>query len=332
MPGMPPNLMIEAQALGKAYGATQALAGVDLAVPAGSILGVLGPNGAGKTTAVRILTTLAVADSGSARVAGFDVRTQAAEVRRHIGVTAQSATLDENLTGQQNLMMIARLSGLSRRAARPRTAQLLEHFELADASGRVLRAYSGGMRRRLDLAASLVTEPPVLFLDEPTTGLDPNSRARVWDVVRDLVGAGTTVFLTTQYLEEADGLADRIVVIDHGRVIAAGTPAELKAAIGSAWLEVTLTRADPSSVQALQPFVETPVQVTQGGRHLRASVRHSSGLATMVVRALDAAGLEVDNVAVHQPSLDDVFFTLTGRPAPDSGGETEPVLRTEAVP
>src|ERR1700733_13603790 len=227
---MAPLNMIEAEGLTKAYGETQALAGVDFAVPAGSILGVLGPNGAGKTTAVRILTTLAAPDGGRASVAGYDIRTQASEVRHHIGVAAQDATLDGMLTGRQNLALIGELSRMGRGAARTRASELLERFELTFAADRILKGYSGGMRRRLDLAASLMTRPPVLFLDEPTTGLDPTSRQRVWDVIRELVGEGVTLLLTTQYLEEADTLADRIVVIDHGRVIAEGTPRELKEA------------------------------------------------------------------------------------------------------
>ncbi|HEY5245456.1 MAG TPA: ATP-binding cassette domain-containing protein, partial [Acidimicrobiales bacterium] len=222
--------MIEAEGLTKHYGDTVALAGIDLQVPAGSILGVLGPNGAGKTTAVRILTTLAVPNRGWARVAGYDVVGQASAVRRHIGVTAQDATLDEALTGRQNLVMVGELSGLRRSAAKARAVELLDRFTLTDAADRVMKGYSGGMRRRLDLAAGLVTRPPVLFLDEPTTGLDPTSRARMWDVIRELVADGVTLLLTTQYLEEADELADRIVVVDHGRIIAEGTSAELKRA------------------------------------------------------------------------------------------------------
>jgi len=216
--------MIHAEGLTKRYGDTVALDGVDLDVPAGSILGMLGPNGAGKTTAVRILTTLALPNEGHARVAGYDVVNQAALVRRNIGVTAQDATVDELLTGRQNLIMIGRLSGLGRLDAKRRADELLEEFELADAGGRVLKGYSGGMRRRLDLAAGLVTRPPVLFLDEPTTGLDPTSRVRMWDIIRQLVTSGVTLLLTTQYLDEADELADQIVVVDHGRVIADGTP------------------------------------------------------------------------------------------------------------
>jgi ABC-2 type transport system ATP-binding protein len=308
---------IEAEDLTKRYGTTQALAGIDLSVPGGTILGVLGPNGAGKTTAVRILTTLAIPDSGWARVAGHDVVSEAAAVRRKIGVTAQDATLDEALTGRQNLVMVGELSGLRRPAAKARAADLLERFELVDAADRVMKSYSGGMRRRLDLAAGLVTHPPVLFLDEPTTGLDPTSRMRMWTVIRELVADGATLLLTTQYLEEADELADQIIVIDHGTVIAAGTSSELKKAIGGARLAVTLSAPHPAAEAALRPYVEGAIQVGQDGRQLEAAVRSASGLATTVVRALDAAGVLVDDLEVRQPSLDDVFFSLTGHPARD---------------
>jgi ABC-2 type transport system ATP-binding protein len=322
-----PDLMIEAENLTKRYGDTVALAGIDLDVPAGTILGVLGPNGAGKTTAVRILTTLALPDGGRARVAGFDVVTEAAEVRRHIGVAAQDATLDDSLTGRQNLVMVGELSRLRRSEAGDRAVELLDRFELSDAADRVMKGYSGGMRRRLDLAASLMTRPPVLFLDEPTTGLDPTSRVRMWDVIRELVADGVTLLLTTQYLDEADTLADRIVVIDHGRVIAQGTSRQLKEATGGARLEATLTEPHPGAVAALASLVDGPVHVSDDGRRLHASVRSGSGLATNVVRALDRAGISVDDVEVLQPSLDDVFFALTGRP---SEADDQPEL--EGVP
>jgi ABC-2 type transport system ATP-binding protein len=306
--------MIEAEGLTKRYGDTQALDGIDLAVPAGTILGVLGPNGAGKSTAVRILTTLAKPTTGWAKIAGHDVVSQAGEVRRRIGVTAQDATLDEALTGRQNLRMVAELAGLRRAAGAARATELLAQFELTDAADRAVRGYSGGMRRRLDLAASLVARPPVLFLDEPTTGLDPTSRARMWDVIRDLVGQGTTLLLTTQYLDEADALADRIVVIDHGRIIAGGTANELKAAVGGTRLEVTLTAAHDGAVAALTPLVAGRVDASADGRRLRAAVNAGAGVATAVIRALDGVGAVVDDVAVHPPSLDDVFFALTGTP------------------
>ncbi len=327
---------IYAEGLTKRYGETQALAGIDLEVPTGTILAVLGPNGAGKTTAVRILTTLATPDSGQAWVAGHDVVREATAVQRSIGVTAQDATVDELLTGRQNLVMIGRLSGLRRKDAAERATELLEQFGLSDAADRILTGYSGGMRRRLDLAAGLVTRPPVLFLDEPTTGLDPSSRLRMWDVIRELVTGGVTLLLTTQYLDEADELADRIVVIDHGKVIANGTSGELKADTGGARLEVTLAAPAPGAVAALAPFVTGEIHTSHDGRRLRAPVRSESGLATKVVRGLDDAGIAVDDVEVQQPSLDDVFFALTGHPteeAPEqvSSDELESLAQAEVV-
>jgi ABC-2 type transport system ATP-binding protein len=320
---MSDRLMIEARGLSKRYGDTRALDRVDLEVAAGCILGVLGPNGAGKTTGVRILTTLTQPDGGQARVAGYDVVHEAAAVRRRIGVTGQDATLDEALTGRQNLVMIGELSRLPRAAAKRRAAELLEEFELADAADRVVRGYSGGMRRRLDLAASLVMRPPVLFLDEPTTGLDPNSRQRMWNLIRGLVADGVTLWLTTQYLDEADALADRIAVIDHGHVIAEGTPAELKAATGSQLLEVTLAAPEPRAAAAVGAFAVGKVVVTDDGRRLRSAVPAEAGLATAVLRALDGAGIAVDDIAIHKPSLDDVFATLTGAaPALNGNGAT----------
>jgi ABC-2 type transport system ATP-binding protein len=305
-------MIIEARDLRKRFGETQALDGLDLDVAEGTVLGVLGPNGAGKSTAVRILTTLSEPDSGTATVAGFDVVRDQASVQRSIGVVAQDATLDEVLTGRQNLVMLGRLGGLDRRAARARAADLLEQFGLTDAADRVVKGYSGGMRRRLDLAAGLITRPPVLFLDEPTTGLDPTSRTRMWDVIRGLVSDGTTLLLTTQYLDEADELADRIVVIDHGRAIATGTAAELKARIGGARLEVTLTDPHRDAARTLEPFVSGPLTVSHDARHLRAPVRTTHGLASTLVRALDDAGVTVDDIQVRPPSLDEVFFALTG--------------------
>jgi ABC-2 type transport system ATP-binding protein len=309
---MASDLVIQAEGLKKAYGSTQALAGVDFGVPAGTILGLLGPNGAGKTTAVRILTTLALPDAGRAMVAGIDVVAHPHDVRRHIGVAAQDATLDPLLTGRQNLVLCGELSDMGRSASRARARELLEQFELDFAADRVVKGYSGGMRRRLDLAASLMTRPPVLFLDEPTTGLDPVSRQRVWDAIRELLGEGVTVLLTTQYLDEADALAHRIVVVDHGRVIADGTPFELKEASRSAHLEVMLSEPSAAAVAAIAPLVAGSVHVSEDGRQLSAGVDASTGLATAVVRALDSAGVTVDNIEVRQPSLDDVFFSLTG--------------------
>jgi ABC-2 type transport system ATP-binding protein len=311
------SVMIEAEGLTKRYGETQALAGVDFFVEAGSILGLLGPNGAGKTTAVRILTTLARPDAGHGRVDGIDVVEHPGEVRRRIGVAAQDATLDPLLTGRQNLTLVGALSDMSRSVSKFRAIELLEQFELSDAADRVLKGYSGGMRRRLDLAASMMTRPPVLFLDEPTTGLDPTSRQRVWESIRVLLAQGVTVLLTTQYLDEADALANQIVVIDHGKVIADGTPRELKAASHNARLEVTLTSPHPAAAAAISSLVAGPVHLSADGRRLSASINATSGIATSIVRALDAAGADVDNIEMHQPTLDDVFFSLTGGPALD---------------
>ena len=307
--------MIEASGLQKRYGEQVAVRSVDLEVPAGTILGVLGPNGAGKSTTVRMLTTMTRPDAGTATVGGFDVVTDAGAVRRIIGVTGQDASLDELLTGTQNLVMVGELSRLSRADAQTRADELLERFELTFAADRMVKTYSGGMRRRLDLAASLVSEPPVLFLDEPTTGLDPTSRLRMWEVIRGLVADGTTVLLTTQYLDEADALADQISVIDHGLVIAEGTADELKARVGGERLEVTLVAPDRAAADALAPLVSGPVHVADDGRRLTAPVTIRPGLATAVIRALDAAGVAVDDIEIHHPSLDDVFFSLTGHPA-----------------
>jgi ABC-2 type transport system ATP-binding protein len=243
-------------------------------------------------------------------------------VRRHIGVAAQDATLDGLLTGRQNLVLVGELSDMGRAASRARAGELLAQFELTDAADRVLKGYSGGMRRRLDLAASMMTRPSVLFLDEPTTGLDPTSRQRVWEAIRELLGDGVTVLLTTQYLDEADALANRIVVVDHGRVIADGTPLDLKQASRSAHLEVTLATAHPGAASALAPLVTGRIDVSDDGRHLKAGVDSSPGLATSVVRVLDDAGVLVDNIEVRQPSLDDVFFSLTGGHIAEDDRET----------
>ncbi|MGO9079159.1 MAG: ATP-binding cassette domain-containing protein [Streptosporangiaceae bacterium] len=306
--------MIEAQGLAKSYGASRALAGLDLSVPAGTIMCLLGPNGAGKTTAVRVLTTLLRPDAGWARVAGHDVLRAGPAVRARIGLSGQYASLDECLTGQANLIMIGELSRLPRREARRRAAELLARFGLEEAARRPVRTYSGGMRRRLDLAASLLGRPSVLFLDEPTTGLDPRSRQTLWDIIGELVAAGTTVLLTTQYLEEADRLADRICVIDGGRVTAEGTPADLKARVGTAHMRLTF----PAGVPADRAALVLAGHAAGPARRLSAScleipVTPAPGLVTEVVRALDAAGIGVDDVTVRRPSLDDVFHALTRR-------------------
>ena len=308
---------ITAEGLVKHYGKTKALDGLDLTVPQGTVYGLLGPNGAGKTTCVRVLATLLQADKGHAQVLGHDVVTEAATVRRAIGLTGQYAALDEYLSGRSNLIMIGQLSRLTAKAAKRRADELLEQFDLTEAAGRAVKTYSGGMRRRLDLAGSLIGHPPVLFLDEPTTGLDPGARAMVWDFVRQLVVDGTTLLLTTQYLEEADQLASRIAVIDGGRVIAEGTPAELKASIGGQRLQVTLAEGSDAAVAAvaLQPFATGAISGGGGGRPVEFSVIASDGLATEVVRALDAAGVRANDIAVHGASLDDVFLTLTGHMA-----------------
>lgn len=304
--------MIGAVGLCKSFGKVRALDKVSLEVGAGAILGVLGPNGAGKSTAVRVLTTLTQPDSGQAWVAGHDVVKEAAAVRRKIGVTGQYATLDESLTGRQNLRMAGELSRLGSRAAKARASELLEQFELTDAADRPAKTYSGGMRRRLDLAASLVARPAVLFLDEPTTGLDPNSRQRMWSLIRNLVAEGTTVLLTTQYLDEADALSNRIMVVNRGCAIAEGTPAELKASTGSQFLDIWLESPHPRAVEALSGLSTGTISVSEEGTRLRVPARSQVGLAVAALRNLDEAGVAVQDIAVHQPSLDDVFAALTG--------------------
>ena len=305
--------MIEARGLAKSFGPAAAVAGLDLGVPAGTTMCLLGPNGAGKTTAVRMLTTLLRPDAGWARVAGHDVVTGSRLVRRHIGLSGQYASVDECLTGRANLIMIGELSRLPRRVAKQRAADLLARFELEQAARRPVRTYSGGMRRRLDLAASLLGQPSVLFLDEPTTGLDPRSRLTLWDIIRGLVAAGTTVLLTTQYLEEADQLADRVCVIDGGRVTAEGSPAELKAGIGAAHLRLVI--CDPAALgraaEILAGHAAGPVRPLPAAGGLEVPVTPRAGLVTEVVRALDAAGIAVDDIALRQPTLDDVFHAVT---------------------
>ena len=315
------TLAIEARGLEKAYGEVRALDGVDLAVPAGTVLGVLGPNGAGKTTAVRILATVLPADGGEARVLGIDVAAHPDVVRSRIGLAGQFAAVDGNLTGRENLILIGALTHLPRREIGRRADELLERFSLSDAAGRTARTYSGGMRRRLDLAAALVHRPPVLFLDEPTTGLDPASRNDLWDVVRGLVADGTTVLLTTQYLEEADLLADRIVVIDRGRVLVEGTSAELKRRLGATVVELTMADED-AAARATEVLEGLEIgAVTRDGAGVRLSTADGTRALVAAVRALDGAGLEPATAAVREPSLDDVFLTLTGRHAPDEDAE-----------
>jgi ABC-2 type transport system ATP-binding protein len=308
---------IEAEGLAKRFGNTTALAGLDLSVPRGTVLGMLGPNGAGKTTAVRVLATLLRPDAGSARVLGRDVVADPGAVRRQIGLTGQYAALDDYLTGRANLIMIGELCRLGRREGTRRADELLARFDLTGAAGRAVKTYSGGMRRRLDLAASLIGRPAVLFLDEPTTGLDPRSRVVLWDMIRELAADGRTLLLTTQYLEEADQLADRIAVIDAGRAIAVGTPDELKAAVGGERIEVALAPgADlAAAVAAAQPHATGPVRADPALLRLAAPVRATAGLTTRVVRALDQAGIAVDSVSMHRPSLSDVFLSLTGHEA-----------------
>src|SRR5262245_50478169 len=322
---------IEAQGLRKRYGDVDALRGVDLVVEAGSVFGLLGPNGAGKTTAVRILTTLLPPDGGTARVAGHDVVREGRRLRARIGLAGQYAAVDENLTGFENLEMVGRLYHLGRRYSRERARELLETFDLAEAGERLARTYSGGMRRRLDLAAALVAKPPVLFLDEPTTGLDIRSRIALWDAIEALVSEGTTVLLTTQYLDEADRLADRIAVIDHGVVIAEGTSTELKARVGGERLEVLLDggASDEDAIEALLPIAEERPFCENGS--LRVPLRARRGAIAEAVRRLDEAGIGIDDIAVRQPTLDDVFLELTGRAAADEEDDEDTALTREQV-
>jgi oleandomycin transport system ATP-binding protein len=309
---------IEVEGLVKSFGRVRALDGIDLVAREGTIFGLLGPNGAGKTTAIRVLSTLLRPDAGRASVGGYDVVREPQHVRRLIGLTGQYAAVDELLSGQENLYMIGRLLAFPKREARARATELLEAFDLADAATKIVKAYSGGMRRRLDLAASLVGRPRFLYLDEPTTGLDPRSRLELWGMIRRLVAEGTTVLLTTQYLDEADRLADEIVVIDRGRVIAAGTPQQLKTRIGGQVLQAS--PADPADLleteRILASFADGADGAHSDGHVVTVPIADRSALG-QVVRRLDDAGIAIEDLSLRRPSLDEVFLALTGRPAED---------------
>ncbi len=328
------NDAVVVSGLAKSYGSTQALAGVDFTVPEGTVLGLLGPNGAGKTTVVRILATLLKADAGRAEVFGLDVARDANAVRATIGLTGQYAAVDEYLTGFENLDMVGRLFRMPREAARRRADELLERFDLADARNRPVKTYSGGMRRRLDIAASLIARPRVLFLDEPTTGLDPRSRLGMWEFIEGLVDDGTTILLTTQYLDEADRLADSIVVIDHGKVIARGNADQLKAQVGGERLEVVV--ADESQLatvrEQLAPLgLESPV-VDEQARRVTVPVTGGADVLMEALRRLSAVEVTLLDVGLRRPDLDDVFLTLTGHAAEEPGSADEPATQPEKEP
>ncbi|KXO98462.1 ATP-binding cassette domain-containing protein [Tsukamurella pseudospumae] len=330
-PSSPTDLAIDARGLVKHFGATRAVNGVDLQVPTGTVYGVLGPNGAGKTTTISMLATLLKPDAGSARVFGHDVVAESTLVRSLIGVTGQYASVDEDLTASQNLILFARLLGKSRAAARARAEELLTAFGLEDAANRPLKEFSGGMRRRLDLAASLIDTPPLLFLDEPTTGLDPRTRSQMWDTIRDLVAQGSTVLLTTQYLDEADQLADRIAVIDRGLVIADGTADELKASVGSATLQLTpADRADaPTVARTVERILTETAAFSPEAARVTAPL-HRPDLVPDLLIALREEGVAIEEIVVSKPSLDEVFLTLTGRPDDSSEGSAATDTAQEA--
>jgi ABC-2 type transport system ATP-binding protein len=313
---------VRARGLVKHYGEVKALDGIDVTVPTGSVLGLLGPNGAGKTTAIRILTTLLTPDFGTAEVAGIDVLKDPREVRRNIGLSGQYAAVDEYLTGFENLDMIGRLYHLGRKVSRERARELLAQFRLEDAGDRMAKTYSGGMRRRLDLAGALVADPPVLFLDEPTSGLDPRSRTDMWEVIQALVAGGTSLLLTTQYLEEADVLADNIVVIDHGKVIAEGTADQLKSQVGGERLEITVDDGSQLAAarQLLEPLAVGKATVDDHRRSLLVPVSGGAAVLTDALRRLDAAHIVLDDVGLRRPTLDDVFLSLTGHPSQQPTG------------
>lgn len=318
------DISVSVQGLKKSFGTLNVLDGIDFNVKRGEILALLGPNGAGKTTTVRILSTLLVPDGGTVLVNGFDVVNEADQVRSNIGLTGQYAAVDEYLTGEENLQMIGRLYRLSRKDVNRRTSELLELFDLVDAGKRTVKTYSGGMRRRLDLAMSLIASPPVIFLDEPTTGLDPRSRMTLWEIIKQLAATDVTILLTTQYMEEADQLADRIIVIDTGKVIAEGTPNDLKAMVGTDRLEFTI--AEASDFEKAKQAINAKA-LREDARRRNLSVPASGGvgeLADILVR-LEQAGVKVESVSLHRPTLDDVFLSLTGRSATKENGEEDEV-------